>query len=167
MRVLALTDPLTGLANRNEFNRGYNSALKMAARYKYQVGLILLDLDKFKPINDTYGHPVGDSVLKKVSNILLTNLRETDIVARLGGDEFAIVLNKVDINYLEKISEKILNLISPPFHIDTHKIKVGLSIGISISQNNNLDPEILFKSADHALLLAKKEGRNTYRISTN
>jgi diguanylate cyclase (GGDEF)-like protein len=92
LKKLAMTDPLTHLANRNQYNQKLNEAAAVSLRYQQPFALLLLDLDKFKPVNDRYGHQVGNLLLKHVADTLLTCCRETDTVARLGGDEFAIIL---------------------------------------------------------------------------
>ena len=125
---------------------------------------MLLDLDKFKPVNDRYGHQVGDLLLQHVANTLLASCRETDTVARLGGDEFAIILpssnHPLDTGPL---SQRILKEISKPIVIEEHSIQIGISIGISRFPDNTDDLEVLQTQADEALYQAKENGRNTFR----
>ncbi len=91
-----MTDSLTGLASRNAFMRDFEQAIGLTRRHKNHLALLMLDLDKFKPVNDTYGHPVGDAVLIEVANQMRGICRETDVIARLGGDEFAIIMPDLD-----------------------------------------------------------------------
>ncbi len=167
IRQLALTDPLTGLANRNQFNTRLEEALRYARRFGQHVGLMLLDLDKFKAVNDAYGHPVGDALLKWVSDSLNEIVREVDTVARLGGDEFAIVLNGVGESYDVSVpAEKIIAKLSEPVTIKGHKIQISTSIGVSFFNKDETGPKELIQKADKALYQAKHEGRNTFRIQT-
>jgi len=165
---LAMTDPLTGLANRNQYEQRLQEAVKHAKRLKNNFALILIDLDKFKPVNDTYGHPVGDVLLQLVAGILLASCREVDTVARLGGDEFAIIIN--GINELENAAipaNKLIDKLSKPLQIEENNIQIGASMGISSYPNDSTDLEDLQRMADQALYLAKEEGRNTYRFYSN
>ena len=168
IKRLAMTDPLTGLANRNEYNRRLDEMAKQALRFNRQFALMQIDLDKFKPVNDTYGHPVGDAVLQHVAKELLSSCRDVDIVARLGGDEFSIILNGVDNPDDVSISAKrIIEKLSVPIGIEDYRIQIGASIGISSYPNASKDIEELIRMADEALYLSKNEGRNTYRVYSN
>ncbi len=162
---LAMADPLTGLANRNQFGKYIDSALAWSKRSKKPFALLMLDLDHFKPVNDTYGHQVGDELLIMVGKILQTSCRETDRVSRLGGDEFAIILNGIECpSDVQNPVEKIINLLSQPQEIGTLILQIGVSIGISIYPNNSKNTEQLLRMADLALYKAKDDGRNTYRF---
>lgn len=163
---LALTDPLTGLANRNKFETGINDMAALAKREEKLIALLALDLDKFKPINDEYGHAAGDLILKAVANNLLLIFRETDLVARLGGDEFSVVLYAADdIEMIKKTLQRVIALIPTSVPYGKDKLSVGVSIGVAIHQHSaNFDLDILMNNADTALYQAKEEGRNTYRI---
>lgn len=164
LKNLAMTDPLTKLANRNQYNNKLSEAAATSLRYQQPFALMLLDLDKFKPVNDRYGHQVGDLLLQHVANTLLASCRETDTVARLGGDEFAIILpssnHPLDTGPL---SQRILKEISKPIVIEEHSIHIGISIGISTFPDNTDDLEVLQTQADEALYQAKENGRNTFR----
>ncbi len=164
LKKLAMTDPLTKLANRNQYNNKLSEAAATSLRYQQPFALMLLDLDKFKPVNDRYGHQVGDLLLQHVANTLLASCRETDTVARLGGDEFAIILpssnHPLDTGPL---SQRILKEISKPIVIEEHSIQIGISIGISTFPDNTDDLEVLQTQADEALYQAKENGRNTFR----
>ena len=165
VRRLALTDPLTGLANRNQFQKKFDEAIELAKRRGDVVGLMMLDLDKFKPVNDTYGHPVGDALLIEVSEKLNEIFRTTDTVARLGGDEFAIILVDPDsTSRLALLAERVIETISAPTTIDGHSIQIGTSIGISHFPDHGKTPADLVVKADKALYAAKYAGRNTHRF---
>ena len=163
---LALTDPLTGLANRNQFESRINEIVVLAKREEKLIALLALDLDHFKPINDEFGHAAGDLVLKSVANNLLLIFRETDLVARLGGDEFSVVLYGPDnINSIKKTLNRVLALIPTSVPYGKDKLSVDISIGVALHQHNSsFDLEILMKNADTALYQAKESGRGSYRI---
>jgi diguanylate cyclase (GGDEF)-like protein/PAS domain S-box-containing protein len=166
IRRLALTDSLTGLSNRHNFEVQCNKSIAYYKRYPTQViGLILLDLEHFKPVNDTYGHATGDELLKIVANILISHVRETDIVGRLGGDEFAILVQGIKSEKdISLIAEKLVHELSQPQQIRENTVTIGTSIGISIYSNTDIDLEQFFKQADDALYAAKNSGRSTYFI---
>ncbi|MBF0266470.1 MAG: GGDEF domain-containing protein, partial [Gammaproteobacteria bacterium] len=158
---LAYHDNLTGLFNRHHFEIKFNELVRYYNRYPENQGvLILLDLDHFKPVNDNYGHQVGDLVLKHVANLFLANVRNVDIVARIGGDEFAIIIQKVTHeNKIIPIVEKLIEATSETIVIKENKINIGCSIGISfINSDVNLDTEEYLKCADIALYQAKALG---------
>ncbi|MBI5121733.1 MAG: diguanylate cyclase [Rhodospirillales bacterium] len=161
---LALTDPLTGLANRNQFSRRLNDAFKISDRQKSQVALLLVDLDKFKPVNDIYGHPAGDALLKLVADEMLKLTRDVDTVARLGGDEFAILLfepgARDDVSH---VAERIVETLGRQFDVMGFQIRIGGSVGIAFHPSDASDQDALFKYADLALYAAKAAGRNTYK----
>ncbi len=162
---LAMTDPLTGLSNRNSFMSGLERAIKVARRYGHGISLLIVDLDKFKAVNDCYGHPIGDQLLKHVAAILIHKIREVDQVARLGGDEFAVILGGVIMKEtVNKIAKNFISHINKPFHIESCELKIGASIGIAHFPENSDDALDLIKCADNALYRAKNEGRNTFRI---
>lgn len=165
IRRLALTDPLTDLANRNAFNTRFADALSQARRRETHVALLMIDLDKFKPVNDQYGHPVGDAVLIEVANCLRTICRETDIVARLGGDEFAAILT--DLNDVESAiapAEKIIAALKKPMTVLGQTVQIGASIGIAYFPGDADSEDTLVTLADNALYAAKAAGRNTFRV---
>ncbi len=162
LKKLAMTDPLTMLANRNQYNIKLSEAAAVALRYQQPFALMLLDLDKFKPVNDLYGHPMGDLLLQHVAQVLLASCRETDTVARLGGDEFAIILPSSQKTLdTEALSKRIISEVSKPVTIEEHTIQVGISIGISTFPDHSDNIEQLQVQADDALYQAKKNGRNT------
>ncbi|MAU41423.1 MAG: hypothetical protein CMF31_07355 [Kordiimonas sp.] len=165
IRDMALQDSLTGLANRNLFHRRLEDALKSAKRMGTNVAVLFLDLDKFKPVNDTYGHGVGDELLKVVARRLGFCCREVDTVARLGGDEFAIVLTHiVDPNDIDKVAKRILEALTQSICVEDHNLHVGTSIGVSFFPADADDPDELIRMADVALYQAKDDGRGVYRL---
>ena len=162
---LATTDNLTGLANRNAFNKALDTAIKGGRRFNYGVSLLLLDLDRFKAVNDTHGHPYGDALLQSVAKIMGAGLREIDLAARLGGDEFAVILvganKKADVDAL---AQRYVDSIGQPFQIDGHAISIGVSIGIAHFPTDADNVEDLVRRADLALYQAKDDGRGTFRM---
>jgi len=165
IREMALSDPLTGLANRNEFHRRLEEAIKLAKREGNFVALMLFDLDRFKEVNDLFGHPIGDELLKFVSAQLVNVTRETDTVARLGGDEFAVIMPNVDdSNEVALVAERLIHDLSQPVTLSGSMVQSGTSIGIGLYPRDGEDIEGLFKTTDQALYEAKREGRNGYRF---
>ncbi len=164
IRKLALNDALTGLPNRNLFHQYLSNTLKMGRRLNQPVLLMSLDLDKFKTVNDTYGHAIGDALLMEVAVRIKNDIRETDIVARLGGDEFGIILpNMKNTEILGQIVSRIIEDISKPFLVARDEIFIGASIGITVFPDDGEELSILLRNADMAMYKAKEEGRNTYR----
>ncbi len=160
-RHLAYHDALTNLPNRLLFYDRLGRAIVQAKRYRHKVTLLFLDLDKFKPINDSLGHHVGDLLLKAVAERLKKCLRESDTIARLGGDEFTIILDHiVQQQDSDKIAQTILHELSKPFIIEQNRITIAASIGISFFPNDGQDIDALVKNADIAMYLAKTEGNN-------
>jgi diguanylate cyclase (GGDEF)-like protein len=163
---LARHDALTGLANRAEFNAKLEEASKRLKRGGGAVTVMMLDLDKFKAVNDTLGHPAGDQLLVEVGRRLQSTLRETDVLARLGGDEFAIIQEGGTSQHEGAIALalRIISAISQPFDLDGQIAGVGTSIGIALAPEHGVEPEQLMKSADLALYHAKANGRNDFSI---
>jgi diguanylate cyclase (GGDEF)-like protein len=160
---MALHDPLTDLPNRVLFRQRLDEAVHRVAR-GHSCAVLCLDLDQFKGVNDTLGHPVGDAVLKVVSERLRNIVRQTDTVARLGGDEFAIVQSSVDHPAdATAIATRLLAELSTPFEVAGHQVVIGASIGIAIAPGDGSDPDLLLRSADIALYRAKSDGRNRFR----
>jgi diguanylate cyclase (GGDEF)-like protein len=166
---LARHDPLTGLANRAEFNARLDDACKHMKRSGGAVTVMMVDLDKFKVVNDTFGHPAGDQLLIEVGRRLRATVRETDIVARLGGDEFAIIQEGGPDQHEGAIALalRIINAVSRPFDLNGNRTSLGTSIGIVLAPEHESDPEGLLKRADLALYDAKSNGRNDYRFFRN
>jgi len=165
LQELAHFDSLTGLANRRLFQQRFEYAIAQADLDHKKVALLYLDLDDFKPINDTYGHDVGDVVLKTISMRLKELTRDNDTVSRLGGDEFGIILHSIrEASNVMTIAEKFIAAIDEPLVINNVKIKIGCSIGISIYPDNSLLPDDLIKYADAAMYSSKKAGKNQYHL---
>jgi len=162
---MAHHDALTGLPNRVLFHSRVKDAIERAQRDKKQVAIGCLDLDHFKNVNDTLGHPAGDALLCAVASRIQKEIRDGDTVARLGGDEFAIVLADFkDEKYLEGVAKRILKSLGLPVSIDGHETVTGASMGLAILSQDASDPNKLLKNADLALYRAKTEGRNTFRF---
>ena len=161
---LARHDPLTDLPNRLVLSEALESALARTGRGE-QVAVMCLDLDRFKAVNDTLGHGVGDALLQQAALRLKERVRETDVVARLGGDEFAIVeVASAQPTGATQLADRIIAALSEPFHVDGHEISVGCSIGVSIAPEDGRAPEQLLRNADLALYRAKAEGRGQHRF---
>ncbi|MBU9713067.1 putative bifunctional diguanylate cyclase/phosphodiesterase [Evansella tamaricis] len=163
-RELAYHDPLTGLSNRTSFKTNLVTALEYAKSNETQVGILLLDLDRFKNVNDTLGHYVGDRLLKKAAGRLRSSLKTTDQIYRIGGDEFVIVLTESSSKECIETSEKIIEKFSKSFYIGNHEITVTPSIGISTYPQDGDSIHSLLKCADAAMYIAKEKGRNNYEF---
>lgn len=161
----AIRDELTGVYNRRGFLQIANTELIRALRYNHPIGMILLDMDHLKIINDTYGHSVGDSALQDIAQCCLQNIREIDILGRWGGDEFVILLPESDqdttIHVATRLQQTICNRV---IDLDGKKIKYSISAGVAMASKNGFTFDELFRNADAALYLAKEAGRN--RIKT-
>ena len=163
---LATHDPLTGLSNRLLFNDRLDHAINHAERFDKCISVIFCDLDNFKPINDTYGHSVGDEILKRVGNSLQDILRKDDTVCRFGGDEFVILVEDLNsFEYLDEILRRINELTHTPCVIDGNTISIGMSIGASIYPDDGVTPEALINAADTAMYRAKNSGKNRIEYS--
>ena len=157
-------DALTELPNRTMFQERLVDAIASTRRNGH-CALLCLDLDRFKVINDTLGHPVGDSLLRAVANRLLSHVRGADTVARLGGDEFAIILAGLKSPHdAAPLAERLLGALSEPYDLDGHRIIAGVSIGVAVAPQDGAMSDTLMRNADIALYLAKTEGRGTYRF---
>ncbi|CAA7623518.1 EAL domain-containing protein [Magnetospirillum sp. SS-4] len=162
---LAHHDSLTDLPNRVLFQERLRQALAQAKRSGWRLGLLFLDLDKFKDINDTLGHHVGDMLLKAVARRLKRCVRETDTVARLGGDEFAVILtNLEDAEGASRVAESIIASINDPFGLEDHEVLTSTSIGITLYPDDSSEADQLLKNADLAMFRSKAEGRNNYHF---
>ena len=161
---LAHHDALTGLPNRVRFQDRLSEALARVHRGE-TLAVLCLDLDRFKGVNDTLGHPIGDLLLKAVTDRLQQCVRSTDMIARLGGDEFAIVQTDVQQTADATIlATRMIEAVSAPYVIEDHQVVIGLSVGIAIAPNDGLDADLLLKNADMALYRAKADGRGVYRF---
>ena len=165
LQYMATRDALTGLPNRLLLHERLTQAIAQAKRAARRVGVLFIDLDRFKNVNDTLGHRIGDELLKHVTAALSLALRETDLLARLGGDEFMVIVEDFDDpSVLGRISQKLLDAIAQPFTIEDHDIYVTSSIGIAVYPDDSDDPEELLKHADVAMYRSKELGRNTYQF---
>jgi len=163
IQKLILTDPLTNLANRRHFNQDLQRSMDNTLRLKLGVALLMIDLDNFKPVNDTYGHNAGDKVLQEVAKRLTDVTRSVDLIARLGGDEFAIILNSLS-ECVDPIppAQKVIDSLKQPMHIDGYIITIGATVGIALSNSELTDKEQFMNQADKALYKAKALGKGQY-----
>lgn len=165
IRQLAYYDVLTGLPNRALLMDRCQHELARAARDGRRLALLFLDLDRFKHINDSLGHPVGDALLRAVARRLREALRDSDTIARLGGDEFVVLLQDVEtVAGVELVARRILDAFVEPFQLDEHSLSVGATVGISLFPDHGADVTCLFKYADLALYQAKETGRGEFRF---
>jgi diguanylate cyclase (GGDEF)-like protein/PAS domain S-box-containing protein len=161
-------DPLTGLVNRRLFHEKLDQTVKHGKRSDEGFALLFIDLDKFKEVNDTLGHNIGDLLLKQTAHRIKKCLRDADTIARIGGDEFTVILeNAPNVEQIKSVTEKILTVVHTPFSIKKHKINISASIGITVSHLDGSEPDTLIKHADSAMYLAKKEGGNRLKIYKN
>jgi len=168
IEFLAYHDALTGLPNRLLAKDHLQQAIHAAERANTMVALLFIDLDKFKTINDSLGHVIGDGLLKAVSIRLIECLRDTDTLSRQGGDEFLVVLNNMrDIESVTIVAEKLLARLAESFEIEHHELSISLSIGIAVFPDDGSDFDTLLKKSDTAMYEAKESGRNTYRFHTD
>lgn len=165
---LAHYDELTGLPNRNHFMQHLAQHVEIARRHDYLLAVLFLDLDRFKNVNDSLGHPYGDSLLKQVAERLSGLIRREDLVARLGGDEFVCLLPGVEHrDQVAQVAQKIITALSRPFDVDGHELSACASIGISLFPDDGSDGDTLIKHADSAMYRAKEQGRNRYEYYTH
>jgi len=164
-RQLAHHDALTSLPNRALFYDRMQHTLALAKRNSWTVGVMLVDLDRFKTVNDTLGHAVGDKLLRQVAERLSKSVRTSDTVARLGGDEFAVVLNNLSApEDAAVVGQKIVAAFQAPFQVEGHSLLSTLSIGAALYPNDSTDQETLLKNADAAMYRSKEAGRNCFRM---
>lgn len=165
---LAHHDPLTGLPNRLLLDARMTQSLSRARRNKSKIAVMFLDLDHFKNVNDTLGHPIGDLLLQEVSRRLNECVREEDTVCRQGGDEFIVILEELyDSHFASDVAQKIIVSLAQKYNLQGHEVFVTCSIGISLYPDDSEDMTTLFKNADSALYRAKAQGRNAYQYYTD
>jgi diguanylate cyclase (GGDEF)-like protein/PAS domain S-box-containing protein len=163
IRYLALHDPLTGLPNRILLEDRLSQAIAMSGRSQKRVGVLMLDLNRFKDINDCYGHFVGDRLLEGVTVRLKACLRESDTVARVAGDQFAIAMPLVaTIDDIERVAHKVQTALADPFEIEGHELQITASIGMCQYPNDGENPNALVQAADAAMYEAKRRGLGTH-----
>lgn len=159
-------DPLTGLANRTRLADRLASVRAHGERHGHGFALFFLDLDRFKPVNDTLGHPAGDALLRQVAKRIASILREEDTLARIGGDEFALLLPRVTgTGDASRVAGKILDVVRAPFDLAEGTVSIGISIGIALYPEHATDDKALTEAADRALYAAKAGGRNGWRFA--
>ena len=165
---MAYYDALTGLANRVELQNRLEQAVRQADRYSHSLAIHYIDLDRFKLVNDSLGHAVGDALLQEVARRLKDCLRASDTAARIGGDEFAVLQPEVaDLEGVSVLARKILSAMAAPFWFAEREVRISSSIGISVFPVDGNRPEELLKNADLAMYLAKDEGRNNFQFFTS
>ena len=165
IQYLAHHDTLTALPNRAQFNRALEDALSRAERHGKKVAVLCLDLDRFKDVNDTLGHPIGDGLLRTMAGRLSEAVREIDVIGRLGGDEFAVVAEDIlDAEDTIPLAQRLCDAMAEPIQIEGHDIATSTSIGIAIAPDDGATAELVLKNADLALYRAKSDGRNTFRF---
>ncbi len=167
IQYLAHYDTLTGLPNRMQWISRAEQALAFARRHQMRLGVLFLDLDNFKTINDTLGHPTGDRLLSAVAARLSETLRDEDVLARIGGDEFVVLLPELArADDAATVARKLIASLTAPFQIDGQDLTISTSVGIALYPGNGADVDTLLKHADTAMYGAKNEGRNDYRFFT-
>lgn len=162
---LAYQDPLTGLSNKRYVDVLFGQALQLANRPHQALAVFYIDLDNFKPINDSAGHKTGDLVLQEVARRLKASLRSTDICARIGGDEFVVIATQIEQEqHVLEIAAKLLKQLQQPVEIDGHSYELGASIGVSLHPRHGQELAELLEKADSAMYQVKQQGRNGYRL---
>ncbi len=166
LRRLATRDQLTGLLNRREFDRIVTEERERALRFGHGLGLVMIDIDHFKSVNDTYGHPAGDAVLREVSRRVASQVRTVDRVARFGGEEFAVILMQTDVASASDVAQRICQAVSrdPIIATDTAALSVTVSAGVAMLPQDARSEAALIAAADRALYAAKEAGRNRTAI---
>jgi diguanylate cyclase (GGDEF)-like protein len=166
IRFQALHDALTGLPNRASLLGRLERAVGGATRTDGRIGVLFVDLDGFKAVNDSLGHQAGDEVLRSVASRLREAVRPGDIVARLSGDEFAIMCEGVTaVRDLEAIADRVVRLVGAPVVIAGHPVRIGASVGIALSDGALTDADRILRAADNAMYGAKRRGRGCYLVS--
>ena len=161
----ARTDPLTGLQNRRGFEANAMHFMRSSSLLPAGFGLILLDLDRFKPVNDQFGHAIGDLVLRELAMRLRQQVRPGDIVARLGGDEFAILVQNVADGELTRLADRLVSAVRPPIATPVGDVSTSISVGATVSLAGDRDIQDLVVRADRALYEVKEAGRGTWKVA--
>ncbi|MDN5836518.1 MAG: EAL domain-containing protein, partial [Nitrosospira sp.] len=162
---LAHYDSLTGLPNRALLADRMRVAIKRAARQSGRLAVLFVDLDRFKPINDSLGHEIGDQLLKAVAERMLGSVRGVDTVSRVGGDEFVVLLSEIETTEdAARVAEKLIRELSQPYGIEGHELLVSASVGICIYPDNGTQPNVLLRNADASMYSAKEAGRGRYQF---
>ena len=168
IRDMAFTDCVTGLANRNLFTDRLDQFILESKRYHNEFALLFIDLDKFKDVNDTHGHLVGDKLLSMAAERISTSFRESDVVARFGGDEFLVIVkNTTDNQEISFVADNLLAKLAAPYYVDNMELRVTGSIGITLCPKDSVNSTQLIQNADKAMYQAKEAGKNCYAIFNN
>jgi two-component system cell cycle response regulator len=160
---MAITDQLTGLFNRRYMSRHLSTLIGNTAKTGKPVSFLIMDIDYFKQVNDTYGHDIGDEVLREFAQRISANVRGIDLACRYGGEEFVVVMPDTDMNFAYMVAERLRQAVADaPFHIgaDPGQLPVTISIGVTCSEGAEDTADSLLKRADKALYRAKRDGRN-------
>ncbi len=164
LESMAFHDPLTGLKNRRGFTEIMEQSISVASNNGEQLALMYMDLDKFKEVNDTFGHEIGDELLKQFAKRLEDNMRDSSVHCRIGGDEFLILINDIgNVDDISRIAERLYNVLQEPYYINGHTLKTTASIGISLYPQDGDNSRRLIKNADKALYIAKTN-RNEFQL---
>ncbi len=169
LKNLAEVDALTGIMNRGTIENLLKREIERASRYDKNLAFLMIDIDHFKKVNDTYGHEVGDITLKHLAQICRNNIREVDFIGRWGGEEFAILMPEIDSKGVFVVAEKLrMSIENQPVDLQTNnKIKITISIGGALFKKSNPKWEFLYKEADAALYKAKEQGRNRFCMAAD
>ncbi|WP_290604670.1 PAS domain-containing protein [Janthinobacterium sp.] len=161
---LAQVDALTGLSNRAGFQQKLSDAMHASRQQQHLMAVMYMDIDRFKPVNDTHGHGTGDALLRAFAQRLTQTMRATDIIARLGGDEFTIIMEQISKpDDAAVLAEKIVAAMQQPFELEGITVRISASIGLAFYRDEDISPAMLLQRADVLLYQAKQDGRNTYR----
>jgi diguanylate cyclase (GGDEF)-like protein len=167
-RHMAHHDSLTGLATRALLHDRLQNALSRAQRFRKSIALLMLDLDKFKEVNDYFGHSAGDQVLRVTAQRIRANIRKTDSVARMGGDEFIVLLNDLaNADQAEQIAAKIVAALSEPIDIGKFQVPMSVSVGVCTVADETVNAEVLLRRVDAAMYRAKASGRGCFQVFTD
>jgi diguanylate cyclase (GGDEF)-like protein len=167
---LAITDPLTNLSNHRSFRDSLALEIARASRLGYALGLLMIDVDNFKRVNDTFGHPVGDVVLRNIADVLRSNLRQTDVAARYGGEEFAVILPGLGPHGVRAVGEKLrraVRALDPLVTDGAAPFQISISVGGVSASHPDLNAVELIRVADSALYAAKRRGRDSVCVAMN
>jgi diguanylate cyclase (GGDEF)-like protein len=158
---LAVTDGLTGVYNHRRFQEAINAELLRSERHKRPMGVLMIDVDFFKKVNDAMGHPAGDELLRRLAEVLSADLRQTDLIARYGGEEFAVVLPETTKSEALQVGERMRLAVEEKLNRGTPwPTKVTVSVGVATYPEDGKTPEQLISAADQAMYVAKRQGRN-------
>jgi two-component system cell cycle response regulator len=167
LEVLSSTDTLTGVYNRFQFERTIKERIAEANRHDFKLAVLFVDIDHFKSVNDTFGHHIGDELLKEIANRLKGCLREEDFIARIGGDEFVVLLSIIDdIKNAGETAQKIICALTPIYELQGNNLRITASIGVACYPQNGKTVEAFIRNADIAMYHAKELGRNNFQYYT-